>query len=362
MKRLIYLVLYGLIISSCNTEFVPRNFSSVEIETIVKDSTLSIRALDFDEDYVYYGSADHVGKKALNGENKIDLTNLEFSKTKHHYKHEFKKESGDFLHFRAIAVNNGTLFAISVANPARLFKIPRKAGNPIMVYEEIDEKVFYDSMAFWNDKEGIAIGDPTEGCMSIIITRDGGNSWNKISCENLPEAKEGEAAFAASDTNIAIVGDRVWVATGGKASRILHSADKGITWEVINTPIVQGLETTGIYSIDFYDDKIGYGIGGDYTKAADSTANKIKTTDGGKTWNLVAENEIPGYRSCVQFIPNGKGMEMVAVGYKGIDYSNDGGNTWTNLSDEGFYTIRFINENEAFAAGRGRLCKLTFEE
>ncbi|WP_313791432.1 hypothetical protein [Lacinutrix neustonica] len=39
----------------------------------------------------------------------------------------------------------------------------------------------------------------------------------------MPKAKEGEAAFAASDTNIAIVGDNTWVATGGKASRILFS-------------------------------------------------------------------------------------------------------------------------------------------
>ena len=29
----------------------------------------------------------------------------------------------------------------------------------------------------------------------------------------LPKTKEGEAAFAASDTNIAIVGDKTWVAT-----------------------------------------------------------------------------------------------------------------------------------------------------
>ncbi len=64
--------------------------------------------------------------------------------------------------------------------------------------------MFYDALDFWNDLEGIAIGDPTEDCMSIIITRDGGNTWTKLLCENLPKVKEGEAAFAASDTNIAI--------------------------------------------------------------------------------------------------------------------------------------------------------------
>ena len=58
-------------------------------------------------------------------------------------------------------------------------------------------------MDFCNDQEGIAIGDPTDSCMSIIITRDGGETWTKLSCDDLPKAKEGEAAFAVMrDANI----------------------------------------------------------------------------------------------------------------------------------------------------------------
>ena len=231
-----------------------------------------------------------------------------------------------------------------------------------LVYQEDHPKAFYDSMAFWNDLEGIAIGDPTDDCMSIIITRDGGNSWTKLLCSDLPKVKDGEAAFAASDTNIAIIGDKSWVATGGKSSRILYSSDKGLSWEVFETPIVQGLETTGMYSIDFYDELNGFAIGGDYTKPADSSANKIRTKDGGKTWQIVAENKSPGYRSCVQYIPNGEGEELVAIGFNGIDYSNDAGDSWVHLSDEGFYTIRFLNDSVAYAAGQGRLSKLTFRK
>ena len=75
--------------------------------------------------------------------------------------------------------------------------------------------------------EGVAIGDPVDGCMSVLTTRNGGASWNKVSCDVLPLSIEGEAAFAASDTNIAIVGNQTWVATGGLSSRILMSHDKG---------------------------------------------------------------------------------------------------------------------------------------
>ena len=123
---------------------------------------------------------------------------------------------------------------------------------------------------------------------------------------------------------------------GGKVSRILYSPDKGKTWNVFETPIVQGTATTGIYSIDFYDELNGFAIGGDYTKPDDNQANKIRTSDGGKTWQIAAESQNPGYRSCVQYLPNSRGKALVAVGFKGIDYSNDTGNSWAHLSDEGF--------------------------
>ena len=38
------------------------------------------------------------------------------------------------------------------------------------------------------------------------------------------------------------------------------------------------------------------------------------------------------------------------------------GTSWKHLSDEGFYTIRFLNDSIAYAAGKGRISKLTFRE
>ena len=125
--------------------------------------------------------------------------------------------------------------------------------------------------------------------------------------------------------NIAIVEDKTWVAT--TAGRVYYSEDKGETWEFVNTPIVNKKDTEGIYSVDFYDDLNGFAIGGDYTKPDGNIGNKVKTVDGGKTWQLVADGQTPNYRSCVQYIPNRNGQELVAVGFKGIDYSNDGGDT-----------------------------------
>ena len=232
-----------------------------------------------------------------------------------------------------------------------------------LVYEEHNEKVFYDSMQFWNDSEGIAIGDPIDNCLSIIITRDGGESWTKMPCDKLPKVVDGEAAFAASNTNIIIKENSTWIVSGGKKSRVFYSPDKGISWSVYETPIVQGEAMTGIFTADFYNDKIGFIAGGNYEKPNQNFQNKALTTDGGKTWKLVGENQGFGYASCVQFVPNSNGEQLVSVGASGLFYSKDKGTTWQQLSsDSSLYTIRFVDNMTAIAAGKDKIVKIVFNK
>tara|TARA_Y100000815_G_scaffold275780_1_gene317478 strand:+ start:9356 stop:10318 length:963 start_codon:yes stop_codon:yes gene_type:complete len=316
----------------------------MEIEVIYEDS-VSIRAIDILDD----GSLAFAGS-----DGKFGLYNP-VSKS---WNTRVQQQDSLIPSFRAVAHTATDFFMLSIANPALLYKTG-DTGKMELVYQEEGEQVFYDSMKFWNDKEGIAMGDAQGGCLSIIITRDGGNTWKKLDCSVLPEATEG--AFAASNTNVEVMGNHAWIITGGIRSRVFHTADKGRTWEVVDTPLLQGKETQGGYSIDFYDDKNGFVIGGDYTDPEGSHANKARTIDGGKTWQLVAEGQAPGYKSCVQYVPNKNGNELVAIGFTGIDYSKDGGDTWKTLSTEGFFTIRFVDENQAYAAGNGRIALITLK-
>lgn len=336
-----------LLIVSCEEKgtFIPRDFNKVEIETIFEDSLLSIRAIEILDDKSLAFAANN-GAFGLYDPNK---KSWQISKQKY---------DSLALQFRAVAHTNTDFFMLSVENPALLFKTGDH-GIMDLVYLEDHPKAFYDAMTFWNNQEGIAIGDSTNGCLSIIITRDGGNTWNKLPCSVFPAPLETEGAFAASNTNIAVVGDNTWVAT--TAGRVYFSNDKGLSWEVVQTPIVNAKETEGIYSIAFYDAMNGFAIGGDYTNPDDNSANKMRTSDGGKTWELVAEGQEPGYRSCVQYIPNRAGKELVIIGFKGVDYSQDGGLSWKNLSKEGFYTLRFLNDSVAYAAGQGRISRLIFK-
>lgn len=322
-------------------------FTGVEIQDIFMDS-LSVRAFELKDTYLFY--AGNKGKFGyINLKNPQDEVQYEIL--------------GDTVPpgFRSVASTAKADFILSVANPALLYEVNR-SGEVQLRYKESDPAAFYDSMAFWNAKEGIAMGDPTENCLSIIITRDGGKTWEKIPCENMPKAEEGEAAFAASDSNIALVGNETWLISGGTKSKVYYSPDKGKTWTIQAIPLIEGKPTTGGYSIDFYNKEIGVVIGGDYTEMGQNNRNKAITFDGGKTWELIANGKPPGYKSCIQFVPHSQGKEIVAVGPTGIVYSHDTGKTWKEISSQGFYSLRFLNDSVAYAAGKHRISKLLFEQ
>ncbi len=334
--------LFTILVLSCSETQIRAPFQSVEIKPLFQDS-VSVRAIELMGNTLAFA-----GSKGVFGS--IDIVTGKV-------RTNIQQHGSLVPEFRAVAHTATDFFMLSVANPALLYKTGED-GKMDLVYKEEGEGVFYDAMTFWNNREGIAIGDSRNGCLSVIITRDGGHHWSKMACNELPEGIEGEGAFAASNSNIVVKGDMAWIAT---TKRILITVDKGNTWNSIKSPLLSKEPTQGIYSMDFYDDKIGVVIGGDYTKPALNTSNKAITNDGGKTWQLMADGNLPGYKSCIQFIPNSNGKEIVAVGFTGIAYSSDQGETWKNISEESFYTIRFKNDSIAYAAGKNRIAQLNFK-
>ena len=341
MQNTIYLLVF-LVFMGCVEKKEAKSFTSVKVETILEDS-LSIRAIELMDNSLAFATNKGVFGNIDLATNKIRINVQQYDSI--------------LPEFRAVAHTATDFFMLSVASPALLYKTGDNGME--LVYKEEGSTVFYDAMTFWNNQEGIAMGDTVDGCLSIIITRDGGQSWNKIPCSELPKGVEAEGAFAASNTNIKTIGDKVWIAT--TSSRIYYSADKGKTWEIFTTPVVKDKPTQGIYSIDFNDENLGIAIGGDYTNPDDNTSNKAITKDGGRTWKLVADEQEPDYKSCIQFVPGTNGNGVVALGFTGISYSNNKGETWSKLSKESFYTIRFKNDSIAYAAGKNRIAKLSFK-
>ena len=347
MKRIALLILVFLLIISCTKEYIPRNLDSIEIEEFKMEDT-SIRAIvALDENKVAYAGSNGMFGFITDKGVSIGTQNIKY-------------QDSIIPNFRSLAFNGTDFFALSIGNPALLYKISDNEYS--LVYKEEHEKVFYDSMHFFDDNlHGIAVGDPTENCASIILTADAGKTWNKLPCEFLPKFEEGEAFFAASNTNIKTLGSTVWIASGGTKARILKSDDFGQTWQIFETPIIQGNGPQGIYSIDFADKNNGIIVGGDYSKPLENTANKAITKDGGKTWTLVANNQKPNYKSCVQYVPDTNGKEVFAVGKTGVSFSNDGGISWKNVSNESYYAIQFVDENTAWLSGNEKIGKMVLK-
>lgn len=326
-----------------------KNGLTAEIEFRAEFQNVSIRAIEVvkNGDLWFAGSNGRFGRIA-DGQTEMDSIS-----------HEGRNPS-----FRSIAFNGEFVFVLSIENPALIYKIDPKQNpwEPKLVYSETHPKVFYDSMKFFDRQHGIAMGDPIENCLSVLITDDGGNNWKKLTCEELPVAFEGEAAFAASNTNISVVDQYAWIATGGKKARVFKSLNYGKTWKVSETPMVQGGKMTGIFTMDFYDQNTGIIMGGNWEVKTDQKNAKALSKDGGESWTLVADGSAPGYISSVQFIPGKKGNEILAVSTEGLFFSRDKAKNWAKIGTEGFYSLKMIDDRSAWLSGHEKIVKIKLKE
>ena len=267
------------------------------------------------------------------------------------------------LDFRDVdAFDAKTAYILSIGNgeASRILKTVDGGATWSETFKNLDADGFFDAMAFWDKDHGIAVSDSSKGLFRIITTADGGRTWTRVDPATLPAALDNEGAFAASGTNVAVWGDRhVWIGTGAAAkARVLHSADRGKTWAIADTPIPGG-SSAGIYSIAFRDALHGIVVGGDYAKEDLALDNVAVTDDGGKTWKLAPG--VGGFRSVITYFPAANGPSLIALGPSGADISHDNGKTWTASPTpaRGLHTFSFARgTSTGFAAGgRGQVAK-----
>jgi hypothetical protein len=310
----------------------------IESFTTILNDKISIRALELYDNKVWYSGTD--SKFGF-----VDLKN-----------HENQKQislSDKKSQFRTLAQDNNAFYAINIESPANFFKINKKDLKSEIVFTDTAKTAFYDALHFVNDKLAFTFSDADkDNLLKLAVYRNG--KWGMF--KNNVQLNSGEAAFAASNTNMASSKNFLWIATGGKASRILRMDLKKENLEVFETPFIQGESSQGMYSIDFYDDKFGIAVGGDYTKQDENINNIATTHDAGKTWQIQASGKNAGYTTCVKIKPGSKGKEIIAVGDKHISYSSDFGKTWKKISDEkGFFVCSWVNGNTIVFGGNSRI-------
>lgn len=331
---------------SCTTS--TPNFTQVFIEEVFSDSLQNIRDVQATSALNVWFSAGE-GRVGVLQDGIPKMASVRYNETT--------------LKFKSLAVLDSVAYLLHPTQPALVYKLAydqEGAKNLESVYIQEDPEVFYNALAFWDADKGILVGKRQNSpCLAIARTMDGGKTWHEVSCDVLPKLESGELLFASSNSNISVHGSHVWIATGGTKARVFHSSDYGETWEVFNTPIIQGEKGSGIFSIAFADEKQGVVIGGKWTNKSFNEGNKAFTKDGGKTWKLFANNAYPGLQKQVVYVPNTAGRSIVSIGDEGIAYSHNT-KTWEKVSDKNLDHIRFVNDSTAYGSKGGALYKLVF--
>jgi len=266
-------------------------------------------------------------------------------------------ETEDF-EFRDVEVFNENEVLVMSAGEGEKSNIYRTEDAGVtweLVYANAFDKGFFNGFAFKDRQHGVLTGDPIDGKLFVLSTSDGGKTWKRIESKSLVKLKDGEiGGFSASGSHLFYREGLFVNGTGGKSSRI-HIANSKLTkWKAIETDMIQGEGSQGIFSMDFCNAKVGIAVGGDYTQDLVSGNNVILTNDGGNSWRLA--DTFPVYQSSVRFIDC---EHVMSTGPQGTYQSMDGGKTWNKMNVKGFHTLDKGQDGSVWAAGSGgRIMKI----
>ncbi|KND44679.1 MULTISPECIES: WD40/YVTN/BNR-like repeat-containing protein [Streptomyces] len=264
-----------------------------------------------------------------------------------------------FRDIEAFDARRAVVLAIGEGEASRVYRTDDGGATWTESFRNTDPRAFYDCLTFFDPRHGLAMSDPVDGKFRLLSTKDGGRSWSVLPNEGMPAALEGEAGFAASGQCLVGSGPRdVWLATGGAArARVLHSADRGLTWTAADTPVPAGDPARGVFALAFRDRAHGIAVGGDYRADQPSPRAAATTGDTGRTWKPAAQPP-PAYRSGVAWLPYSRATAL-AVGPTGTDVTTDGGRTWRTVDTGSYDTVDCAADRGCWAAGeKGRVARL----
>ncbi len=261
--------------------------------------------------------------------------------------------------------------ALAVGAPARILLTTDGGTSWRAVYRNERPESFLDGFDFWDDRRGIAFGDPLDGRFLILSTEDGGATWTELPIPDRPLAFPGEAAFAASGTSIRVFpGGRVAFGTGGTRARLWVSEDYGAHWQSRHAPLRQGIDSAGLFSLAgthgadtahaaHAADTEWIAVGGDYRADRERREVAYVTRDRGLSWSAIVPPPA-GFRSAVEPLPAALGGGWVATGTSGTDIAENTAAGFEALSVEGFHAVRAAKRGHlvVLAGAGGRLAHL----
>ncbi len=265
------------------------------------------------------------------------------------------------VRFRAF--DDHTACIASAGTPAVILRTNDGGLNWVEVFKHESPAAFFDGLRFWDRLRGIAFSDPVEGRILVVLTNDGGQTWQAIEDAGIPRAREMEGGFAASNSSLCVgAAGKVWIGTGGTVSensRIYSSLNFGRNWTAHVCPIPSA-PSQGVFSIttDAETDLLIAG-GGDYRPGAISKFTVAVSKDAGNTWRPAIQPPVEFVSTVCSVRVNGGAKPIfVAAGPTGSFLSEDA-DYWRQFSKDGFHAVESTPERMVVAVGsEGRFAKL----
>ncbi len=202
---------------------------------------------------------------------------------------------------------------------------------------------FPDIVHFWDANNGVTMGDPVGGYFEIYTTNNGGTSWTRVPSANIPAPLAGEGGYTTIK-DISVEDGTIWFGTN--FGRVYKSSDKGISWTVAVTPIIDFGTAAANGEIILKNATTAWVIDQD---------NFISSTvDGGANWDFLSP--VGNVYSHVAYVP-GTTQTLISAGLdsadnRGSSVSTDGGLTWTDFAFVGqALDVAAFNSNNIISVG-----------
>ncbi|MCB2219956.1 MAG: T9SS type A sorting domain-containing protein [Bacteroidetes bacterium] len=192
---------------------------------------------------------------------------------------------------------------------------------------------------FFDDMHGMVSCGRNMYESGILITTDGGDTWNEVEMGQFSWNDERAIIMTAYDEAI----------MAGHLGLIFKAFNFGENWELITHRSFMG----DIFSMQFTDENTGYALASNYTGGL-SAHDLLKTTNGGLTWETVGWGETYS-EAAMHFINNQTGIYAVRDFDLTIYKTIDGGDNWDQVESGTWdfhpMSINFYNELLGFICG-----------
>ncbi|MCA8972698.1 MAG: hypothetical protein KDC95_23120 [Planctomycetes bacterium] len=263
------------------------------------------------------------------------------------------------LDFRSVVARDSTsVLVASAGTPARVYRSFDGGERFEVVHEDAHPDAFFDSLAIGTGDAIWLFGDPRAG--GHLVLREGrafGDSFTEHG-HRLPQPREGEAGFAASNGCITVDAEgRPAVVTSGVTAppRFLRLGGNAGEVIVCELPLAHGAPGRGAFAVA-EDESAIVVVGGDYLAPTDIEGVGAFSHDGGRTFEPA--RGLRGYRSGVSAVPGRPGT-FVAIGPTGGEISTDGGRTFFPVEGLSGHAIDMALGGIGFASGsEGRILRV----